>query len=47
MPSSNPPIGQALALDALGGNSGALEIAYVAGIVPEIELAYPVSRRMA
>jgi hypothetical protein len=37
--SVSPPICQALTLNALGGDGGTLEIAYVARIVPEIELA--------
>ena len=38
-PFTSPPICQALALNALGGDDGALEIGDVAGVVPEIELA--------
>ena len=38
-PETSPPIGQALALNALGGDGGALEIGDVAGVVSEIELA--------
>ncbi len=39
MPETSPPIGQTLALDALGGDSGALEIRHAAGIVAEDLLA--------
>ncbi len=39
LPLTSPPIGQALALDALGGNGGALEIGDVARIVAEVEFA--------
>ncbi len=37
--SVSPPIGEALALDALGGDGGMFEIGHMAGVVPEIELA--------
>ncbi len=36
---TSPPIGEALALDALRGQRGALDIGHVAGVVPEIELS--------
>ena len=39
LPRTNPPIGEALALNALSGDGGALEIGYVAGVIPEIEFA--------
>ena len=39
LPFTSPPICQAFALYALGGDSGALEIGDVAGVVAEIEFA--------
>lgn len=36
---TSPPVCQSLALDALGGNGGTLEVADVARIVSEIELS--------
>ena len=39
LPCTSPPIGEALALDALGGQRGALHVRHVAAIVAEVELA--------
>ena len=39
LPWTSPPIGQAFALNALGGDGGTLKIADAAGIITEIELA--------